>query len=450
MDPGPPGVLDRVPGRVDVRDMGARQARDHRSLTVREIACTASKSPGEVIGNPASITSTPRRASCWAISSFSCVFSEIPGDCSPSRSVVSKISTGWDCQAVALSLLLISVSLLLGAGFAATCGRPRAIPPEGGGEEVGDRGGAPFREEAYQASFGMICAVRRLALIVNPVAGGAGPRGRCRTSRQRSAHGASSTLRATPEPRARPRARAGSGRGRRGRGGVRGRRIRRRRRRRGLRDPTASLGVLPGGRGNDFAARSGCRASPSRPARCWPPGRSVARSRRGRRADVHRASPAAGLTRSSTGSPTRPGSCAAASSTPTALSGRCLAGSRPGSRSRSTAARRAFTRLLGGRRQLARLRWRDAARAGRLADDGLLDVVIIADCSRLSYLRLLPTVFNGRHVRQRASMSLRGTRGARSAPSRPFTLYADGDPIAELPVTIRVLPARGPGDRAAA
>ena len=47
--------------------------------TVREIACTASKSPGEVIGKPASMTSTPSRASWWAISSFSCVFSEMPG-----------------------------------------------------------------------------------------------------------------------------------------------------------------------------------------------------------------------------------------------------------------------------------------------------------------------------------------------------------------------------------
>src|SRR5436305_9581507 len=35
---------------------------------------TASKSPGEVIGKPASITSTPRRASCWAISTFSAGF----------------------------------------------------------------------------------------------------------------------------------------------------------------------------------------------------------------------------------------------------------------------------------------------------------------------------------------------------------------------------------------
>ena len=61
--------------------------------TARAIAWTASKSPGEVIGKPASITSTPSRASCLAISTFSWVFSEIPGDCSPSLSVVSKIWT---------------------------------------------------------------------------------------------------------------------------------------------------------------------------------------------------------------------------------------------------------------------------------------------------------------------------------------------------------------------
>jgi len=61
--------------------------------TTREIFSTASKSPGEVIGKPASITSTPRRASCWAISTFSAVFREMPGDCSPSRSVVSKMWT---------------------------------------------------------------------------------------------------------------------------------------------------------------------------------------------------------------------------------------------------------------------------------------------------------------------------------------------------------------------
>src|SRR5450759_1102958 len=54
---------------------------------------TESKSPGLETGKPASITSTPRRTSCRAISTFSPVFMEAPGDCSPSRSVVSKILT---------------------------------------------------------------------------------------------------------------------------------------------------------------------------------------------------------------------------------------------------------------------------------------------------------------------------------------------------------------------
>ena len=55
------------------------------------ISRTASKSPGEAIGKPASITSTPREARAWATSSFSPKFILAPGDCSPSRSVVSKI-----------------------------------------------------------------------------------------------------------------------------------------------------------------------------------------------------------------------------------------------------------------------------------------------------------------------------------------------------------------------
>ncbi len=62
-------------------------------FTTRAIRATDSKSPFEAIGKPASMMSTPRRASCWAISSFSVWFIEAPGACSPSRSVVSKILT---------------------------------------------------------------------------------------------------------------------------------------------------------------------------------------------------------------------------------------------------------------------------------------------------------------------------------------------------------------------
>jgi hypothetical protein len=53
----------------------------------------ASNCTGEEIGKPASITSTPRIASWRAISSFSETERDAPGDCSPSRKVVSKIIT---------------------------------------------------------------------------------------------------------------------------------------------------------------------------------------------------------------------------------------------------------------------------------------------------------------------------------------------------------------------
>lgn len=54
---------------------------------------TAWKSSGDAIGKPASMMSTPSLASCRAMSSFSFDVIVAPGDCSPSRSVVSKMRT---------------------------------------------------------------------------------------------------------------------------------------------------------------------------------------------------------------------------------------------------------------------------------------------------------------------------------------------------------------------
>jgi YegS/Rv2252/BmrU family lipid kinase len=71
--------------------------------------------------------------------------------------------------------------------------------------------------------------------------------------------------------------------------------------------------------------------------------------------------------------------------------------------------------------------------------DGLLDVVIVRVTPKLRFLRLLPTVFKGDHVRH-DNVDVVRCRSARISASRPFTLYADGDPIAELPVTIEALP----------
>ncbi len=71
--------------------------------------------------------------------------------------------------------------------------------------------------------------------------------------------------------------------------------------------------------------------------------------------------------------------------------------------------------------------------------DGLLDVVIVGNIPKLRFLRLLPTVFKGEHVRQPNVEVLRA-REIEIAASRPFTMFADGDPIADLPITVRALP----------
>lgn len=73
-------------------------------------------------------------------------------------------------------------------------------------------------------------------------------------------------------------------------------------------------------------------------------------------------------------------------------------------------------------------------------DDGLLDVVMIRTSGRARFLGSLPKVFKGTHVRM-PNVSVRRAREVRVTANRPFTVYADGDPIAELPVLVRSVPA---------
>jgi diacylglycerol kinase family enzyme len=72
-------------------------------------------------------------------------------------------------------------------------------------------------------------------------------------------------------------------------------------------------------------------------------------------------------------------------------------------------------------------------------DDGVLDVVLLEHASRARYLRCLPKVFKGTHVHESNVRVLSGREITFSA-DRPFTAYADGDPIADLPATVRVVP----------
>ena len=73
--------------------------------TSRATAVTLSKSPRDAAGNPASMTSTPSSASARATRSFSGWAMLQPGDCSPSRSVVSKINTRSGSEIMVLASL---------------------------------------------------------------------------------------------------------------------------------------------------------------------------------------------------------------------------------------------------------------------------------------------------------------------------------------------------------
>jgi YegS/Rv2252/BmrU family lipid kinase len=72
-------------------------------------------------------------------------------------------------------------------------------------------------------------------------------------------------------------------------------------------------------------------------------------------------------------------------------------------------------------------------------DDGRFDVVTVADVPRRRFLAQLPKVFKGAHVGN-PEVRVRHASEVRIAADRPFALYADGEPIADLPATVRTLP----------
>ncbi|MGA7706084.1 MAG: diacylglycerol kinase family protein, partial [Solirubrobacteraceae bacterium] len=88
-----------------------------------------------------------------------------------------------------------------------------------------------------------------------------------------------------------------------------------------------------------------------------------------------------------------------------------------------------------------------------LLDDGLLEVPVLESVSKLAFVtKILPKVFKGNHVEDPGVRVFRA-REVLIEADRPFTMYADGDPIGELPVVVRavpgavrvLVPAEGPG-----
>jgi YegS/Rv2252/BmrU family lipid kinase len=72
-------------------------------------------------------------------------------------------------------------------------------------------------------------------------------------------------------------------------------------------------------------------------------------------------------------------------------------------------------------------------------DDGLLDVGATGNVGKLRFLRGLAKVFDGEHLE---ALEVQVWRAAevRIEADRPFAVYADGEHITDLPATVRLLP----------
>jgi YegS/Rv2252/BmrU family lipid kinase len=88
-----------------------------------------------------------------------------------------------------------------------------------------------------------------------------------------------------------------------------------------------------------------------------------------------------------------------------------------------------------------------------MLDDGLLEVMVLESVSKFKFLTtVLPRVFKGTHVQLPFVHVFRAAE-VEIAADRPFVMYADGDPIGELPVRVRavrgavnvLVPPDGPG-----
>lgn len=71
--------------------------------------------------------------------------------------------------------------------------------------------------------------------------------------------------------------------------------------------------------------------------------------------------------------------------------------------------------------------------------DGKFDVVVVGEVGRLRFLGNLPKVFKGTHVEEDEVRVFRAPRLELDA-SRPFPVYADGEHLTDLPVSLRLLP----------
>ena len=77
---------------------------------------------------------------------------------------------------------------------------------------------------------------------------------------------------------------------------------------------------------------------------------------------------------------------------------------------------------------------------GARVDDGTFRVVVGGDLSKPSVLALLPKVFSGRHV-EHPLVEVYDARHVRIEAERPLAVQADGEIVAESPISLQVVPS---------
>ncbi|MCE2431599.1 MAG: diacylglycerol kinase family lipid kinase [Candidatus Latescibacteria bacterium] len=74
-----------------------------------------------------------------------------------------------------------------------------------------------------------------------------------------------------------------------------------------------------------------------------------------------------------------------------------------------------------------------------IVDDGMLDVCIVADVSRWTVLRMFLSAYSGAHVGHSAVRIVQ-TRTLQIESDDPLWIFADGEPVCEIPAKIEVVP----------
>ena len=73
-------------------------------------------------------------------------------------------------------------------------------------------------------------------------------------------------------------------------------------------------------------------------------------------------------------------------------------------------------------------------------DDGLLDVTVVGDVSKIDFIKTFPKVFTGRHVAHPKVRRLQG-KEITIAAERTLQVFADGEHAGTLPATFTVVPS---------